>query len=74
MIIFYIDIRSRPRPGTTPVTDGFALYPRDKMCGRNSSESPMWNEKFHKGSPIEPLPGLKLGNVLAKLLLNCFVN
>ena len=54
--------------------DGFPLYPRDKMCGRNSSESPMWNEKFHKGSPIEPLPGLKLGNVLAKLLLNCFVN
>ena len=29
-LLFYIDIGNRPRPRTTPVMDGFPLYPRDR--------------------------------------------
>ena len=37
-LLFYIDIGNRPRPGTTPVMDGFPLYPRDRKDKKDKIE------------------------------------
>ena len=37
-LLFYIDIGNRPRPRTTPVMDGFPLYPRDRKNKKDKIE------------------------------------
>lgn len=37
-LLFYIDIGNRPRPRTTPVMDGFPLYPRDRKDKKDKIE------------------------------------
>lgn len=47
MIIFYIDIRSRPRSGTTPVMDGFPLYPRDRKDKKGQNRAGILSNSWY---------------------------